>query len=63
MLVRAPLVGAQQDSPSESRIWPSARSDFSEAARGNGWRATGFDDRFVWTEPFGWFDGEDPAGE
>jgi hypothetical protein len=23
-----------------------------------GWRAIGFDERFVWAEPFGWYDGE-----
>jgi gluconate 2-dehydrogenase gamma chain len=28
-----------------------------------GWRAIGFDDRFVWAEPFGWYDGEGAAGE
>ena len=28
-----------------------------------GWRAIGFDDRFVWAEPFGWYDGEGASGE
>lgn len=28
-----------------------------------GWQAIGFDDRFVWSAPFGWYDGEGAAEE
>jgi hypothetical protein len=26
-------------------------------------RAIGFDERFVWAEPFGWYDGEGAVGD
>ena len=54
------------------------RSDFFEAARvatisgflanpeygcKAGWRAIGFDDRFVCAEPFGWYDEEANLGD
>jgi gluconate 2-dehydrogenase gamma chain len=28
-----------------------------------GWKMIGFEDRFVWSAPFGWYDGEGAAGE
>ena len=40
-----------------------ANPEYGGNAGKAGWRAIGFDDRFVWAEPFGWYDGEGAAGE
>jgi hypothetical protein len=40
-----------------------ANPEYGGNAGKTGWRAIGFDDRFVWAEPFGWYDGEGAAGE
>lgn len=40
-----------------------ANPEYGGNAAKAGWRAIGFDDRFVWAEPFGWYDGEGAAGE
>lgn len=40
-----------------------ANPEYGGNAGKTGWRAIGFDDRFVWAEPFGWYDGEGAADE
>lgn len=35
-----------------------ANPEYGGNAGKTGWRAIGFDDRFVWAEPFGWYDAE-----
>lgn len=40
-----------------------ANPEYGRNAGKTGWRAIGFDDRFVWAEPFGWYDGEGAAGD
>ena len=40
-----------------------ANPEYGGNAGKAGWRAIGFDDRFVWAEPFGWYDGEGAPGE
>jgi gluconate 2-dehydrogenase subunit 3-like protein len=39
-----------------------ANPEYGGNAGKAGWKAIGFDDRFVWSAPFGWYDAEDPAG-
>jgi hypothetical protein len=51
--------------PSKRRAWRRS-ADFwriPSTAATRARRAIGFDDRFVWAEPFGWYDGEGAAGE
>jgi len=40
-----------------------ANPEYGGNAGKAGWRAIGFDDRFVWSAPFGWYDGAGAAGE
>jgi hypothetical protein len=40
-----------------------ANPEYGGNAGTAGGRAIGFDDRFVWAEPFGWYDGEGAAAE
>ena len=40
-----------------------ANPEYGGNAGKAGGRAIGFDDRFVWAEPFGWYDGVGAAGE
>jgi len=40
-----------------------ANSEYGGNAGEAGWRAIGFDDRFVWAEPFGWYDQEANLGD
>ena len=40
-----------------------ANPEYGGNAGKAGWRVIGFDDRFMWAEPFGWYDGEGAAGE
>ena len=40
-----------------------ANPEYGGNAGKAGWRAIGFDDRFVWTEPFGWYDQEANLGD
>jgi gluconate 2-dehydrogenase gamma chain len=35
-----------------------ANPEYGGNADKAGWKAIGFDDRFVWSAPFGWYDGE-----
>lgn len=40
-----------------------ANPEYGGNAGKAGWRVIGFDDRFVWAQPFGWYDGESAAGD
>jgi hypothetical protein len=40
-----------------------ANPEYGGNAGKAGWRAFGCDDRFVWAEPLGWYDGEGAPGE
>jgi gluconate 2-dehydrogenase subunit 3-like protein len=40
-----------------------ANPEYGGNAGKAGWRAIGFDDRFVWAEPFGWYDQEANLGD
>jgi gluconate 2-dehydrogenase gamma chain len=35
-----------------------ANPEYGGNAEKAGWKVIGFDDRFVWSAPFGWYDGE-----
>jgi gluconate 2-dehydrogenase gamma chain len=39
-----------------------ANPEYGGNAGKSGWRVLGFEDGFVWNEPFGWYDGEGAEG-
>lgn len=40
-----------------------ANPEYGGNAEKAGWKVIGFEDRFVWSAPFGWYDGEGAVGQ